>query len=117
MFADPVSNLMLIVLLFFAGLLVMFVFILRSLEMAAQNQNEARRQLAVSLTDIERKVAELSFALRDKGLIEIEDGAAAPEKAGPPVRQPPRDLTGLFDGFSGRTPEGPDGRKPADKRE
>lgn len=94
MFADPVSNLMLIILLFFAGLLVMFVFILRSLELSSQNHEETRRQIAVSLTDLERKVAELAFALQGKGLIELDDlPGGAPEEAG----QTLDDLVGFFE--------------------
>lgn len=96
MFADPVSNLMLIILLFFAGLLVMFIFILRSLEINAQNQEEFSRQLAISLTDVERKVAELAFALKDKGLIELED-APAVEPPAEPAGQSLADLTKYFD--------------------
>ena len=100
MFADPVSNLMLIILLFFAGLLVMFVFILRSLELTAQNQEETRRQLSISLSDIERKVAELTFALSDKGLITLEDLPEAAESPKQPAGQSLEDLTSLFDKFS-----------------
>ena len=102
MFADPLSNLMLIILLFFAGLLVMFIFILRSLELNAQNQEEISRQVAISLTDIERKVAELAFALKAKGLIDIEDAPApvpAPEIAGKSLAD---DLNSFFD----KIPEG-----------
>lgn len=111
MFADPISNLMLIILLFFAGLLVMFVFILRSLDLSAQNQEEERRQIAISLTDLERKVAELAFAMRGKGVIEIESAASQPENEAPiqPSTQAPgrnlEDLASLFDKFP--SPEAP----------
>lgn len=113
MFADPVSNVMLIILLFFAGLVVMFVFILRSLELALQNQEETRRQLSISLSDLERKVAELTFAMREKGLIELEYApdheCQSPEQPAPPVRrQGLDDLGSLFDKFSGRGAASPD---------
>lgn len=108
MFAEPVSNLMIIILLFFAGLLVMFVFILRSLEIAAQNHEETRRQIALSLTDLERKVAELAFALRGKGLIEAED---FPEAAGaPPSTEAGQDLDDLAS-FFGNAAQGQNGNK------
>lgn len=116
MFADPVSSLMLIILLFFAGLLVMFIFILRSLELASQGREETRRQLSISLTDLERKVAELTFALREKGLVDIET---------PPCEAPPLelaeqnldDLASLFDRLSGQDAKpGADPAKPGDER-
>ena len=64
MFADPFSNLMLLILLFFAGLLIMFIFMMRSIEGNWRNQEETRRQMALSLNDLERKVGELSFLLK-----------------------------------------------------
>lgn len=100
MFADPVSNLMLIILLFFAGLLVMFIFILRSLEMSAQNHEETRRQLSISLSDLERKVAELAFAMRDKGLIDPENMPDSLSGGRQASGQDLDDLTSLFDKFS-----------------
>ncbi|MDR2825581.1 MAG: hypothetical protein LBV76_02160 [Deltaproteobacteria bacterium] len=63
MFADPFSNLMLVLLLFFGGLLIMFVFMMRSLDHNWRNQDETRRQLALSLSDLERKVDELLSAV------------------------------------------------------
>jgi hypothetical protein len=64
MFADPFSNLMLVLLLFFGGLLIMFVFMMRSLDNNWRNQEETRRQLALNLSDLERKVDELLSAVR-----------------------------------------------------
>lgn len=64
MFADPVSNLMLVILIFFIGLLVMFLFIMRSLEHNEKNVLETHRQLAMGLTDLERKVAQLALSMK-----------------------------------------------------
>lgn len=109
MFADPVSNLMLIILLFFAGLLVMFVFILRSLELAAQSQEETRHQLAISLTDLERKVAELTFAMRDKGLFEMDELSEAPQEKAPKSADKGQDIDDLASFFERLPqPEKPD---------
>lgn len=64
MFADPFFNLMLIVLLFFAGLLVMFIFMMRSIDSNWRNQEETRKQMALSLSDLERKLNEIGMMLR-----------------------------------------------------
>lgn len=98
MFADPLSNLMLVILLFFIGLLVMFVFIMRNLHLAAQSIEETRKQLGISLMDLERKLSDISCALKMPG----EQG----EKCAPPashstVVQPPagnlENLSDIFD--------------------
>lgn len=102
MFAEPLSNLMLIILLFFAGLLVMFIFILRSLELNAQHEEEISRQVAISLTDLERKMAELTFAMRDKGLIEIEEFSVSVQNV------PGKSLADDLNSFFGKTPVAPD---------
>lgn len=99
MFADPISNLMLMLVLFFIAVMIMFIFILRSLDISAQNQEETRRQLAISLTDLERKVAELTFAIREKGIIDIDDLAVPPyESPELPEGQNMEDLSGYFKG-------------------
>lgn len=56
MFSDPFSNLMLVLLLFFCGLLVMFIFMMRNLESHWRNQEETRMQLALHLSDLEIKL-------------------------------------------------------------
>jgi hypothetical protein len=67
MFADPFSNLMLVMLLFFCGLLIMFIFMMRSLDNNWRNQEETRRQMDLSLSDLERKVDELLYIARQEG--------------------------------------------------
>lgn len=106
MFADPVSNLMLIILIFFAGLLVMFVFMLRSLELNAQNQEETRRQLSISLTDLERKVGELTFALQGKDDNYTDDGiiTLAEKKTAKAPAQGLDDLSTFFEQATDKTP-------------
>lgn len=113
MFADPLSNLMLIILLFFAGLLVMFIFILRSLELNAQNQEEISRQVAISLTDLERKVSELTFAIKDKGLIEIEEIPAYTPVQNVPGKSLADDLNSFFERIpdTPETPGAPEGKQ------
>jgi hypothetical protein len=56
MFVDPFSNLMLVLLLFFCGLLVMFIFLMRNQESHWRNQEETRMQLALHLSDLEAKL-------------------------------------------------------------
>jgi hypothetical protein len=66
MFADPFSNLMLVMLLFFCGLLIMFIFMMRSLDNNWRNQEETRRQIGLNLSDLERKVDELLYFVRQE---------------------------------------------------
>jgi hypothetical protein len=84
MFADPFSNLMRVLLLFFCGLLIMFIFMMRSLDNNWRNQEETRRQMDLSLSDLERKVDELLYFVR------LESG---PQElpASPPGDFPPED--------------------------
>jgi hypothetical protein len=56
MFSDPFSNLMLVLLLFFCGLLVMFIFMMRNLESHWRNHEETRMQLSLHLSDLETKL-------------------------------------------------------------
>ncbi len=65
MFADPLSNLMLVMLMFFAGLVVMFVFIMRHLDLVEQNTEEIRRQLTVSMMDMERGISRIQAATQN----------------------------------------------------
>lgn len=68
MFTDPLTNLFLVILLFFAGLLVMFFFIMRTMEFILRSHEETRKQLSVTLADLESKLAELAFAVKaEKG--------------------------------------------------
>lgn len=73
MFADPLSNLMLVILLFFLGLLVMFVFVVRSLNLITQNIEETRKQLGISLMDMERKLSEISRAVNPQQAGDADD--------------------------------------------
>jgi hypothetical protein len=75
MFADPFSNLMLVMLLFFGGLLIMFIFMMRSLDNNWRNQEETRRQMDLSLSDLGRKIDELLYCVRRESGLE---GGAKP---------------------------------------
>ncbi|MDR2892439.1 MAG: hypothetical protein LBV80_05075 [Deltaproteobacteria bacterium] len=82
MFADPFSNLMLVILLFFAGLLIMFIFVMRSIESGRRSQEEAHRQLESSLSELDRKFRELNYTVynmisEDTLVLGVDDSESA----------------------------------------
>jgi hypothetical protein len=112
MFADPFSNLMLVMLLFFGGLLIMFIFMMRSLDNNWRNQEETRRQMDLSLSDLGRKIDELLYrARRGNGL---EDEAKPLPGDFPPedklIVQAPS-LPGEIFGYAGDSAAGDDKRQ------
>ena len=66
MFQDPLTAVMAMLLLCFMGILVMFLFLIRSLASQAAEMREAFRKQQMSLADIERQLMDLSFALRKR---------------------------------------------------
>ena len=64
MFQDPLTTVMAMLLLCFMGILVMFLFFIRSLSSQAEEMREAFRKQQLSLADIERQLMDMSFALR-----------------------------------------------------
>lgn len=63
MFDSENANLIFVILLFFLGLLIMFLFIVRALQETMDQQNELQTQLGLALNDIESKVAALSYEI------------------------------------------------------
>ena len=76
MFQDPLTTVMAMLLLCFMGVLVMFLFFVRSLSSQAAETRESFRKQQLSLADIERQLMDLSFALR-----KLQGGDAAPSEA------------------------------------
>ncbi len=76
MFQDPLTTVMAMLLLCFMGILVMFLFFVRSLSSQAAEMRESFRKQQLSLADIERQLMDLSFALR-----KLQGGDATPSEA------------------------------------
>ena len=76
MFSDPFTAFMALVVLHFVGVLILFLFILRSLDATRRAVHETRANLQLRITDMEHQLNDLSVALR-----EIASGnlSAAPE--------------------------------------
>lgn len=64
MFQDPLTTVMAMLLLCFMGILVMFLFFIRSLSAQAAEMREAFRKQQLSLADIERQLMDMSFTQR-----------------------------------------------------
>lgn len=72
MFADPVVASMTMLLLCFFGMIVMFVFLARTLSNQSGEMREAFRKQQIFLADLERQFMEMSFTLRK---MQGEEGA------------------------------------------
>ena len=78
MFQDPLTTVMAMLLLCFMGILVMFLFFIRSLSSQAAEMRESFRKQQLSLADIERQLMDMSFTLRK---LQGGEGEAAPADA------------------------------------
>jgi|GEM_PF-2697662 len=65
MFHDSMVALMVMLLLCFLGMLVMFLFVLRSHSVMTTSMKEGQRQQQLAFSDIERQIMDLSFQLRE----------------------------------------------------
>lgn len=64
MFQDPITALMAMLFLCFGGILLMFVFVIRSLAAQAESRKEDVRRQQLMLADIERQLMDMKGALR-----------------------------------------------------
>lgn len=64
MFDNALISLMFMVMLCFVGMLVMFLFVIRSLTAQANTVREYQRQQQTALADLERMIMDISFSLR-----------------------------------------------------
>lgn len=64
MFSDPLVAVMAMLLLFFFGMLLVFLFIIRSLGAQRSEMREAFRKQQLMLADLERQIMELNFSQR-----------------------------------------------------
>lgn len=64
MFDNTMISLMFMVMLCFVGMLVMFLFVIRSLTAHASTVREYQRQQQTALADLERMIMDISFSLR-----------------------------------------------------
>jgi hypothetical protein len=65
MFSDPLVAVMAMLILCFSGILVMFLFVIRSLVGQRAEMREAFRKQQMFLADLERQFMEMSFVLRN----------------------------------------------------
>lgn len=73
MLENSITALMLMLLLCFIGMLVMFLFVIRSNTLLSESIKEAMRQQRQALHDIERQLLELSFTVNKAEVKEICD--------------------------------------------
>lgn len=64
MFSDPNVAVMAMIMLCFAGMIIMFIFVIRVFSSQGAEMREAFRKQQMYLSDLERQVQEISFALR-----------------------------------------------------
>ena len=67
MFADSMITLMIMLLLCFIGMLVMFLFVIRSNTVIETSLKEMTRQTQAHLADIERQLMEINYSNRNSG--------------------------------------------------
>ena len=67
MFEDSMVTLMVMLLLCFVGMLVMFLFVIRSNTVLDASIKESTRQMQAHLADIERQLMEINYTSRNSG--------------------------------------------------
>jgi hypothetical protein len=102
MFDDPQISLMIMLLLCFLGMLVMFLFVIRSLSSQAATLREGFNRQQSTLADMEQQLMDMNFALRrPQKEADSAIGQVRTEQA--PI---PDDLRELFDSGLGVIPAG-----------
>ena len=97
MFADSFSALMALIILNFAGMLVMFLFLLRSMDAVQRGIHDLRAQMQLRMTDCEHQIAELNFTLRKR------EGGQLPENDPlPPLLRNDDDLREMLETSAAR---------------
>lgn len=79
MFSDPFAAVMALIILNFAGVLLMFVFGLRSFDAQQKTLKEIRNQISIDAADLDQRLREIEYALRK---ITPAQGAEAHEDLG-----------------------------------
>lgn len=108
MFSDPFVAVMAMLILCFFGILVMFVFVIRSLSSQAEEMRESFRKQQMFLADLESQFMEMSFTLR-----RLQEGAAPQEgNAGPgggelPILRQDDELLSMLEAAAKKTQPGP----------
>ncbi len=98
MFENSLISLMLMLLLCFAGMLVMFLFIIKSLSTQIAVLREGFRRQEAAFADMERQVMEITFALRQRH----------PRNAAESTESPARDFSGdVMDNYPSAAGLGP----------
>ena len=90
MFSDSFSAIMALVVMNFAGTLIMFLFMLRSLEATQKSISDLKANMQMRLVDIEQRMAELSFVMQNMAS-HTANSAASPGRSwvAPSPRQDP----------------------------
>lgn len=74
MFSDPLVAVMTMLLLFFAGVLLVFLFLTRAVSSLKEDFRDAMRKQQMFLSDVEQQLVQLQFGLR---ALQEDGGAAA----------------------------------------
>lgn len=88
MFSDPMVAVMAMLILCFTGMLVMFIFVVRSLSSHAEEMREAFRKQQMFLADLEKQFMDMSFAMRrmqERGVSPETGTRPAPVKTAEPT--------------------------------
>jgi hypothetical protein len=81
MFSDPLVAVMAVLMLFFAGMVVMVLFLARTITSLREDFHESMRKQQMYLSDVEQQLMQISFALRT-----LQEGGDAGKA--PPVQKP-----------------------------
>jgi hypothetical protein len=81
MFSDPLVAVMAVLMLFFVGMVVMILFLARSIAALREDFHDSMRKQHMYLSDVEQQLMQISFALRT-----LQEGGDAAKAS--PVQKP-----------------------------
>lgn len=106
MFSDPLLAAMTMLLLFFVGVLVMFLFVIRSMSSFGEEMRESFRKQQMFLADLERQFMEMSFTLRRmQGEDSSSETVGKEEPADIPLLRRDDELLSMLEAAARKKPE------------
>lgn len=97
MFSDPNTAIMAMIMLCFAGMIVMFIFIIRSHVSHSEELREALRKQQLVMADLERQVMEMSFAIRRLSGLEDSQNASVTRPSSVRAVKSDEDLSSMLE--------------------
>lgn len=97
MFADPIVAVMAMLILCFSGMIIMFVFVVRSLSRQNEEMRESFRKQQMFLTDLERQFMDMSFLLRRMQESEQAGAGKEPPSSEQPLLRQDDDLLAMLE--------------------